>query len=301
MNTNTYRLNRIVSIYSISTADHLTGPYFYKELPAMHQHMDAWELCYCTSGQITILQDNRSLELYSGQCLLIPPGVEHLVTSSTNEALVLSFTCTDSHLSMLRALPVDTSPRQRQCFAEIITELRSAFDLEQNTLRIHTFRPNKLSPLGAEQLICCYLEEILIEILRSIVQQDGHGLHDDLETAVHSFLADQVTAYIRENLSESISVEQIAAHFHYSRNRMGILYKASTGKSLGKAITELRISKAKELIQLGEKSITEISYELGFSTPQYFSRKFCQETGMCPSRYVQICKTGNAHDEESSK
>ena len=285
MNTNTYRLNRIVSIYSISTADHLTGPYFYKELPAMHQHMDAWELCYCTSGQITILQDNRSLELYSGQCLLIPPGVEHLVTSSTNEALVLSFTCTDSHLSMLRALPVDTSPRQRQCFAEIITELRSAFDLEQNTLRIHTFRPNKLSPLGAEQLICCYLEEILIEFLRSIVQQDGHGLHDDLETAVHSFLADQVTAYIRENLSESISVEQIAAHFHYHPYYISNLMKKHTGKTLHQYLLSYRIRLAKNLLITTNTDIGTVAWKCGFNTSAYFIKIFKNHTGLTPGEY----------------
>ena len=142
---------------------------------------------------------------------------------------------------------------------------------------------------------------ILIEMLRSIVQQDGHGQHTDLETAVHSFLADQVTAYIRSNLGQPISVEQIAAHFHYSRNRMGILYKAATGKSLGRAITELRISRAKELLQEGKKSITEISYELGFSTPQYFSRKFFQETGVAPSRYLQILREDTGSDEKSSK
>ena len=281
--TDTYRLNRIVSIYAISTADHLNG---YYTCANAHHHLNAWELCYCISGQLTVQQDKQAFTLQAGQCLLIPPGVDHLVSCSTEEALVLSFTCMDSHLSMLRALPVDTNFRQQQRFLEIITELRSAFTLDENVLRIRTFRPSQRSPLGAEQLVCCYLEEILIEMLRQVVQSNGRTDHKDLESAVQSFLADQVTAYIREHLGESLSVEQISAHFHYSRNRMGILYKTATGNSLGKTITEERIKKAKELLQNGEKSITEISYELGFSTPQYFSRKFYQETGFPPSKYV---------------
>ena len=281
--TDTYRLNRIVSIYTISTADHLVGPY---HCSSAHHHLDAWELCYCISGQVTVLQDGQTILLESGQCLLIPPGVEHLVANSTQETLVLSFTCMDSHLSMLRALPFDTNLRQQQRFLEIITELRSAFTLEQNKLRIHTFHPSHLSPLGAEQLICCYLEEILIEMLRKIVQEGEHGQHADLESAVNSFLANQVTAYIRNNLGEDLSVERIASHFHYSRNRLGILYKAATGNSLGKTIAYERIKKARELLEQGEKSVTEISYELGFSSPQYFSRKFCKEIGYPPSQYA---------------
>ena len=282
--TDTYRLNRIVSIYAISTADHLNGHYIINA--AEHNHLNAWELCYCISGQVTVKQDKQELILQPGQCLLIPPGVGHLVSCSTEEALVLSFTCMDSHLSMLRALPVNTNPRQQQRFSEIITELRSAFTLDKNELRIHTFHPSQRSPLGAEQLVCCYLEEILIEMLRQVVQSDGRGDHKDLESAVQSFLADQVTAYIREHLGDPLSVDHISAHFHYSRNRLGILYKAATGNSLGKTISDERIKKAKELLLNGEKSVTEISYELGFSTPQYFSRSFDKAVGCPPSKYA---------------
>lgn len=281
--TETYRLRRVVSIYAIVTADHLIGfhGHFYP-----HSHNSAWELCYCVRGQISALQDGKELIFHSGQCLLIPPEVEHSVSTADEcEAVVLSFTCMDSHLSALRGLPVDTNDRQQQRFLEILTELRSAFTLEQNKLRILKFRPSETSPLGAEQLICCYLEEILIEMLRSIVQKT-ETQHRDLESAVQSLLASQVTAYIRDNLGEDLSVESIARHFHYSRNRLGILYKSATGTTLGKAITDQRIARAKELLAQGEKSITEIAGELGFSSPQYFSRKFSQEVGCAPSVYI---------------
>ena len=287
--TETYRLRRVVSIYAIVTADHLTGIHTHFRT---HSHSSAWELCHCICGQISALQDGKELLLDPGQCLLIPPGVAHTVSTTTedSEAVVLSFTCMDSHLSALRGLPVGTNPRQQQRFVEILAELRSAFTLEKDQLRILKFRPSQHSPLGAEQLICCYLEEILIEMLRSAVQLE-QTQHRDLEEAVQSLLASQVTAYIRENLGEDLSVASISQHFHYSRNRLGILYKAATGTSLGKAITDQRIARAKELLSAGEKSITEISGELGFTTPQYFSRKFSQEVGCSPSAYAKDKKS----------
>lgn len=282
--TETYRLCRVVSIYAIVTADHLTGIHAHFR---SHSHGSAWELCHCISGQISALQDGKTLLLQPGQCLLIPPGVDHIVSTTTqdSEAVVLSFTCTDSYLTALRGLPMGTNPRQQQRFLEILRELRSAFTLDKDELRILKFRPSAHSPLGAEQLICCFLEEILIEMLRSAVQLEQIQ-HLDLEEAVQSLLASQVTAYIRANLGEELSVESIADHFHYSRNRLGILYKSATGTTLGKAITDQRIARAKELLAQGEKSITEIAGELGFSSPQYFSRKFSQEVGCAPSVYI---------------
>lgn len=281
-----YRLSRVVSIYAIVTADHLNGVHTHV---LSHSHNHAWELCHCICGEISAQQDGQTLLLKPGQCLLIPPGVGHTVSTTTedSDAVVLSFTCMDSYLSMLRGQPVDTNERQQRRFLEILRELRSAFTLEKNQLRIKHFQPSAHSPLGAEQLICCYLEEILIEMLRHVIQEESGGCHTDLQSAVQSYLANQVTAYIRANLGEALSVERIAERFHYSRNQMGILYKSATGNTLGKAITAERIIRAKELLAAGEKSVTEISEELGFSSPQYFSRKFCQETGISPSRYAQ--------------
>lgn len=282
-----YRLSRVLSIYAIVSADHLIGE---NREHQIHTHEHAWELCYCMEGRMSVRHNNANLLLTEGQCLLIPPGVQHNINvlQDSSQGFVVSFTCMDSYLSMLRSHIADTSHRQRRQFQEILTELRSAFQLEKDALRVRHFQPSKTSPLGAEQLVCCYLEEILIEMMRTILRQEAAaGPHADLEAAAQRYLAGQVTAYIRSHLGENLSVEQIAARFHYSRNRMGNLYKAETGLSLGRAIALERISQAKELLAAGEKTVTEIAAELGYSSPQYFSRKFAQEVGCPPSQYAE--------------
>lgn len=282
-----YRLSRVLSIYAIVSADHLIGK---NREHQIHSHDHAWELCYCIIGRMSVRHDNANFLLTEGQCLLIPPGVRHNINvqQDTSQGFVVSFTCMDSYLSMLRGHITDTSERQQGQFREILTELRSAFQLEKNALRVRHFQPSKTSPLGAEQLVCCYLEEILIEMMRTTLRQEAAaGPHTDLETAAQSYLAGQVTAYIRTHLGENLSVDRLAARFHYSRNRMSNLYKAATGVSLGRAIALERISQAKELLAAGEKTVTEIAAELGYSSPQYFSRKFTQEVGCPPSQYAE--------------
>ena len=283
----TYRLTRVVSIYAIVSADFLPGVYTSN---LVHNHEQAWELCYCINGETVVAYNENTLILKQGQCLLIAPGVYHNINihHPETQAFVISFTCMDSYLPMLREQIVDTSSRQRQQFQQILTELRSAFSLEPDRLRIRHFNPSANSPLGAEQLICCYLEEILIELLRTTVcREKEYSQHFDLEAAVQSYLAGQITAYIRSHLGEHLSVELLAKHFHYSRNRIGSLYKSATGISLGHAITKERIAKAKAMLAAREKSVTEISYELGFSSPQYFCKSFSKEVGCPPSVYAE--------------
>ena len=283
----TYRLSRVVSIYAIVAADYLKGPYASKVL---HSHENAWELCFCASGRLNVFQDDTTLSLKGGQCLIIPPGSSHKVSipGEGDISFIMSFTCMDSYLSMLRGCITDATERQINRFEEILSEMRGAFELDHNRLRVMHFSPSSTSPLGAEQLICCYLEEILIDMLRSIIRTDGQSSrHTDLEAAVQSCLAAQVTAYIRKNLDEPISVESVSEHFHYSRARLGSIYKKTTGESLGQAINRERIVRAKELLAAGEKSVTEISEELCYSSPQYFSKKFTKAVGCPPSQYAQ--------------
>ena len=46
------------------------------------------------------------------------------------------------------------------------------------------------------------------------------------------------------------------------------------GKQIGDAPLYIAYTKAKAMLAAREKSVTEISYELGFSSPQYFCKSF---------------------------
>ena len=154
-------------------------------------------------------------------------------------------------------------------------------------MRLYQFVPSSDSPLGAEQMICCYLEQIIIMLLRSSTMSQGQIVRSgQLQEAIQTYLVEQVSAYILEHIGERLTVEQIASHFHYSRARLSTIYKSITGTGINEAITNQRIHLAKSMLMEQQKSITQISEELGFASPQYFSHKFTQAVGCPPSRYV---------------
>ena len=63
------------------------------------------------------------------------------------------------------------------------------------------------------------------------------------------------------------------------------LLKQETGKTALELIHLYVISEAKNLLLSGERSISEIAYQLGFENPPYFSRLFKKEVGISPKKF----------------
>jgi signal transduction histidine kinase/ligand-binding sensor domain-containing protein/DNA-binding response OmpR family regulator len=93
-----------------------------------------------------------------------------------------------------------------------------------------------------------------------------------------------VLSYINDNISEpELSVEDLASKVFLSRSQLYRKTKTLTGVSVNEFIRNVRLEKAKELIELGKDNITEISYKVGFSTPSYFTKCYKDKYGNLPT------------------
>ncbi|MGB5528361.1 MAG: response regulator, partial [Ignavibacteriaceae bacterium] len=94
----------------------------------------------------------------------------------------------------------------------------------------------------------------------------------------------KVMNVVNTHLSEEeFSIEQFGHEAGMSRSQIHRKLKALTGKSPSVYLRSIRLSKAKQMIQRKEATISEISYKVGFSSPAYFSRCFKDEFGYPPS------------------
>lgn len=91
--------------------------------------------------------------------------------------------------------------------------------------------------------------------------------------------------YIVENSHKNITLESAAAHVRLSPYYVSKLFKEQSGANYIDFLTECRMKHAKRLIADPDKSLKEISYEVGFQDPNYFSRVFKRSYGESPTDY----------------
>ena len=106
------------------------------------------------------------------------------------------------------------------------------------------------------------------------------------EESIHPFLqafADVVRSKYQDS---ETSPDSLASALMVSKPTMNRKIKALTGKTPMEWVMEYRLNKALQLLQDHNdgKNISEIAYEVGFSDPSYFSKKFKDQFGILPSQ-----------------
>ena len=110
-------------------------------------------------------------------------------------------------------------------------------------------------------------------------------IRDRHEGAPASKLVSDVSNYINRHMSETITVEAIAKEFFLSRSYLSKLFKAESSMSLSDFILTKKTDEAKYLLRYTNKSLTDISLSLGFSSPGHFSRVFKKYASITPHKY----------------
>lgn len=95
----------------------------------------------------------------------------------------------------------------------------------------------------------------------------------------------KIADYINKNYSDDINSETIEKMFSINYDYANRIFKQYFDISINRYRNERRIDRAKFLLTSTEKSIDEISFEVGFEDKYYFSRLFTKLEGVSPLGY----------------
>ncbi|MBE6650604.1 MAG: helix-turn-helix domain-containing protein [Ruminococcaceae bacterium] len=98
-------------------------------------------------------------------------------------------------------------------------------------------------------------------------------------------LMEKIDEYVRKNISEKITIEEICREFGISKNKLYSLFKESRNMTVGEYISSQRIERAKFLLSTSDMPISEICGAVGIVEYNYFSRLFKKQTGYTPLSY----------------
>lgn len=113
-------------------------------------------------------------------------------------------------------------------------------------------------------------------------QYAGGIIRDEMDVLMKRMLD-----LIHRHYDENLKLETLADVFSYSSAYLGKLFKSSTGSSFNSYLDNVRIGRAKELLDQGCK-IHQAASEVGFSDVDYFREKFKNHRNLPPSTAGKI-------------
>lgn len=109
--------------------------------------------------------------------------------------------------------------------------------------------------------------------------------YDEYYDAVQPDVVNQIKQYILDHSHEDISLEAIGKIVDLSPFYISKMFKEQLGVNYIDFLTECRIEKAKKLMADPEKSLKEITFEVGYHDPNYFSKVFKKMADVSPTEY----------------
>lgn len=248
-----------------------------KEHPADHwfswnkgRILNGYYIVFIASGEgIFESAETQAYRVKAGQCFFLFPGVWHRYKPDAQhgwEEYWVGFK--GSYPDMLMQNGIITPQRP---FVNV--------GLNENLLKIFQdlLEAASRSSIGYHQIMCGYTLQIL-GLINAISQHEQH--EDPLEKLVA-----KAKFLMQSSLEEPVRIEAMVNDFPISYSKFRKSFKDITGQSPNQYHLELRLKKARELLESTTLSIGEIAYKTGFESAFYFSRLFKNKNGMSPKAY----------------
>ncbi|WP_282043741.1 two-component regulator propeller domain-containing protein [Winogradskyella flava] len=108
-------------------------------------------------------------------------------------------------------------------------------------------------------------------------------------TSLDKEFIEKVLGYIEASIGDpNLNVESLAFQLNLSRSQFYRKIKALTNQTANEFIRNVRLIKAKQIIESGNNNISEVCYKVGFSSPSYFTKCFKSHFGVLPKEIENI-------------
>lgn len=262
----------------------------------LHQRrcIDACVLIVVCRGTLHINQNGKNLDIHENETLLLFPHQPHYGYAPSKGRLSyywVHFHMTDPRSRILsgKELFKDQKTQGSTLFSPLSSLGETLILPESGRLS-----PEKRSLLLFVQLLDIAKREnyqsswrtryalnlLLLEISSEVLSSDRI-----LEDKTPGKLLDMIE-WIRSHYDQPMTVEELAARYHYHPAYLTSLMKKHTGYSLNTYVNHIRLAAAKNLLCQGEfLSVASIAHTCGFPDEKYFMRLFKKQEGMTPGQY----------------
>lgn len=247
------------------------------------------EICYVHKGYYNWVAEGRNYTLYPGDAFVTCPWELHGSPIGTLNRGCLSWIIIapqsfdkDGNLYMGPSSTLDSSTL-REIGNILVT--KDSHILHGGCINhiLHTLQQELFTPsLGTDCLISQLLDRLLIETARNIQQKVPRN---SMDPEISRFI-EQLESQFAENWTIELMAKATGMHPLTLIGRC----KRFTGNTPIQLLTEIRMKHAKEKMEKTNLPITQIAYECGFSSIQYFSEIFKKLNGYAPKEFREKLK-----------
>lgn len=248
----------------------------YKTNWHMHQEI---EMILLLTGTKAFYINNERILLQSGDIIFINGNIPHKTETPIGSSCVLL----QFNASHENADEIDCFLRDN-----VNMDMNSTYFVFENGTEANSLltdciqkicRENSEKVKAYDFFIKAYLCEITALLYRNGILSD----YADLKKRILPLT--KVLEYVNRHYSEHISLSEISGILNFHSSYFCKYFKRIIGFSFIEYLNIVRLSKAKRLMRETEKNITEISFEVGFSSVSYFIKIFKRYNYCSPKKY----------------
>ena len=138
--------------------------------------------------------------------------------------------------------------------------------------------------------LCCRQSSSAAELfdqLRQMQKDQIQRIRTDRETEASRPIR-AAKKYVQEHYKESITLEEVSAAVGFSPSYFSVLFKKEAGEGFSKYLINVRMERARELLQETNYPVAEICREVGYSDVKHFVQTFRKATGLNPAQYRKL-------------
>lgn len=230
-------------------------------------------LIYCSNGKGWVQFQHKRIDIQAGELFVIPINTPHSYgADSQNPWTIYWFhfignSCQET-IEAIMDKNVDVWVKQ------------VGFSQERNTL-FKQMAETFLKGYSTSNLLSANLT--LPYYLSSFISPENFQKDNAVNAVVNA--PDQAIKFMQENLSQTLTLDNIAQSVHLSVSFFSRKFKQETGYAPIEYFNHLRIQKACQLLHFSQLRINEVATQIGIDDPFYFSRLFKQQMGVSPAQY----------------
>jgi len=230
-----------------------------------HDHLEH-ELFIPLQGEIKIRLESRDLVCGPGRMIYLPPKTSHAFeSSSAGQGERIIAIINEKYWKRERAASFRPEViAANQLFKELIFYLL-----------LHPKTKNAASILA-----------VLIQTCAEALEMGSGSVDlgsDHLEGKTQDGRLKKALMQIQDQSKDTFSMEEVAKRSGLSVRTMNRLFLEELGLTPKQALTQYRITQATRLLQAGESTVTDVAFEVGYSSLSQFITTFRKVTGKLPS------------------